>query len=138
VILTTDTGDVRLQKPLVYQLQENGHKHLIAGDYVLLAAGAESSTPALPLSHQPSAPGSTPSAINHQPSTIGFRVAAYDRSRPLVIDPTLVYATYLGGSGREDDFGIAVDAAGNAYVTGGTGSADFPTTPEAFDTRFNG
>ena len=56
---------------------------------------------------------------------VGFQVAAYDPSRPLVIDPTLVYSTYLGGSGDEFGSGIAVDAAGAAYVTGGTSSADF-------------
>src|SRR5881396_1985062 len=56
---------------------------------------------------------------------VGFQVAAYDPSRPLVIDPTLVYSTYLGGSSSDDGYGIAVDAAGAAYVTGTTGSADF-------------
>jgi len=58
---------------------------------------------------------------------VGFQVAAYDPSRPLVIDPTLVYATYLGGSGWDYGVGIAVDAAGSAYVTGSTSSTDFPT-----------
>jgi hypothetical protein len=38
----------------------------------------------------------------------------------------LVYAGFLGGSGWDDGYGIAVDASGNAYVTGGTGSSDFP------------
>ena len=47
----------------------------------------------------------------------------------------LVYSTYLGGSGRGRwATGIAVDASGNAYVTGVTGSSDFPTTPGAFQT----
>jgi hypothetical protein len=48
----------------------------------------------------------------------------------------LIYSTYLGGSSVSGDYGegIAVDAAGNAYVTGGTGSADFPITPGAFQT----
>src|SRR5947208_3129780 len=55
---------------------------------------------------------------------VGFQVAAYDPSRPLVIDPTLVYSTYLGGSGGDVGHGIAVDAAGAAYVTGRTGGAD--------------
>lgn len=60
---------------------------------------------------------------------VGVQVAAYDVSRPLVIDPVLSYATYLGGSGAGDDiaWGIAVDAGGNAYVTGETASLDFPT-----------
>jgi hypothetical protein len=56
----------------------------------------------------------------------GFEVAAYDRTRPLVIDPTLVYSTYLGGSAFDRARGIAADASGNAYVTGETLSTDFP------------
>jgi len=50
----------------------------------------------------------------------------------------LVYSTYLGGSGSEGGFGIAVDAGGNAYVTGHTGSTNFPTTTGAFQTSFGG
>jgi hypothetical protein len=52
------------------------------------------------------------------------------------LDPSgskLVYATYLGGSGAEAGLSIAVDDAGRAYVSGGTASPDFPTTPGAFD-----
>src|SRR5678816_2423729 len=60
--------------------------------------------------------------------------------RDRVIDPVLAYSTYLGGSNEESDwlwgavFGIAVDAAGNTYVTGSTTSVDFPTTPGAYGT----
>lgn len=57
---------------------------------------------------------------------IRFRVGPYSSSAPLVIDPTLVYATYLGGGENEGGYGLTVDAQGNAYVTGDTQSTDFP------------
>jgi len=50
----------------------------------------------------------------------------------------LAYATFLGGSGWEWSHAIAVDGAGSAYVTGHTGSSDFPITAGAFDTSHNG
>jgi hypothetical protein len=50
----------------------------------------------------------------------------------------LVYGTYLGGSNGETGDGIAVDAAGQAYVTGETFSPNFPTTPGAFDQTYHG
>jgi Bacterial Ig-like domain (group 3)/Beta-propeller repeat len=60
------------------------------------------------------------------PNRVTFDLAKYDASRPLYIDP-LIYSTYLGGSGNDQGNGIAVDSAGNAYVTGYTESTDFPT-----------
>ena len=67
---------------------------------------------------------------------IGFKVAAYDRSRPLIIDPlVLSYATYLGASFSDDEANdVAVDTRGNAYVTGMTFGLDFPVTPGAYQT----
>ena len=65
----------------------------------------------------------------------GFALGAdYDPRRPLVIDPGLVYSTFLGGFSFDDALGIAVDPAGHAYVTGRTHSTNFPTTAGAFDT----
>jgi hypothetical protein len=70
---------------------------------------------------------------------VRFEVGAYDKSRPLVIDPLVLgYSTYLGGGGIDYDTALAVDGAGSAYVTGYTSSADFPTTPGAFDSTYNG
>jgi Beta-propeller repeat len=58
---------------------------------------------------------------------LGFEVAAYDTAQSLVIDPVLNYSTYLGASNDELGQSIAVDRDGQAYVTGGTTSIDFPT-----------
>ena len=51
---------------------------------------------------------------------------------------TLLYGTYLGGSGREHGMGVALDGDGNIYVTGDTYSVDFPATPGAYDTTLGG
>jgi CSLREA domain-containing protein len=69
--------------------------------------------------------------------TLGFVLGAYDRARPLVIDPTLEYGSYLGGGGEDFGFAVAVDPAGNTYVTGLTRSLDFPTR-DPFQPAFGG
>jgi hypothetical protein len=70
--------------------------------------------------------------------SVGFQLGGYDQNRPLVIDPVLVYSTYLGGSGFDQGYAIAVDALGNAYVTGQTAAIDFPTTAGSFQTNYGG
>jgi len=56
---------------------------------------------------------------------VGFRLGRYDKSRPLVVDPTLVYATNFGGSRGAGAFGVTADAAGNVYIVGSASSSDF-------------
>src|SRR5205814_1374891 len=91
LVLHVAGGVIRQRVPVIYQ-EIDGVRTKIEGRYVLKDA--------------------------HR---VGFQVAAYDPSRPLVIDPTLVYAaTYLGGNDADFGSGIAVDAAGAAYVTGQT------------------
>jgi sugar lactone lactonase YvrE len=97
-------GEVAFEKPVVYQ-DEKGQRVPVKGRYALLA--------------------------NH---TVGFKVGKYDRSKALVIDPTLSYATYLGGSTDDAGTAIAVDAAGSIYVIGFTLDADFPITTGSFQT----
>jgi beta-propeller repeat-containing protein len=69
----------------------------------------------------------------------GFAIGAgYHPRRPLVIDPAVVYSTFLGGDSFERPWAITVDGAGSAYVTGPTVRSTFPTTPGAFDTTQGG
>jgi len=103
LVLHTAGGDIRQHKPIIYQ-EIDGIRRDIDGGYVRKGA-------------------------NH----VGFQVAAYDPTWPLVIDPVVLsYSTYLGGERADRGVGIAADAAGNAYVTGGTTSISFPTTSGAF------
>ena len=55
-----------------------------------------------------------------------FTLGAYDRSKQLIIDPILVYSTFLGGTGVENGNAIAVDSAQAVYVAGSTASSNFP------------
>jgi hypothetical protein len=107
LVLTSAGGDVRLRSPHIYQ-EANGVRHDVRGRYLIKSK-----------------------------NEVGFEVAGYDRRRALVIDPVLAYSTYLGGSKREDAASIAVDSAGNAYVTGTTFSANFPTA-NAFQPAYAG
>ena len=96
LVLHAGDGQIRLQKPLVYQ-ETDGIRQEIPAAYVLNAR-----------------------------RQVGFEVGTYDADKPLIIDPVLSYSTYLGGTAIDRGFGIAVDGAGNAYVTGGTSSINFP------------
>src|SRR5438128_982013 len=108
LVVHTGGAQVRLQQPHVYQMA-NGVRQEIESRYVL--------------------------NDHHQ---VEVWVAADDTHKPLVIDPTLTYSTYLGGTGFDEGFGIAVDSLGQAYVTGVSASLDFPMTAGAFQPRFAG
>jgi len=69
---------------------------------------------------------------------IGFKVDKYDKSKPLVIDPTLIWATYFGGSGNDESNCIATDDSGNVYMAGQTTSANGIATRGAFQTSYAG
>jgi hypothetical protein len=65
-------------------------------------------------------------AANHE---VNFRVSRYDHNRQLVIDPTLVYSSFLGGSSQQSVInGMTMNSAGQIYVTGTTNAVDYPTT----------
>jgi hypothetical protein len=69
----------------------------------------------------------------------GFALGAgYDRTQPLVIDPSIAYSTLLGGAEADTATAVAIDRRGSAFVTGTTLSPDYPVTSGAFDTSRNG
>ena len=96
LLLKTNSGELRLQCPVVYQ-QLHGRRVVVDGGYVVKDS-----------------------------THVSFEVAHYDASKPLVIDPVLIYASYLGGTGADQANGIAVDSTGSVYLAGTTTSVDFP------------
>lgn len=70
--------------------------------------------------------------LNNETGEYGFVVANYDPAYELVIDPSVAYSTFLGGTSHEIGSGIAVDSSGNTYIVGITQSPDFPATAGAF------
>jgi len=117
ILLKLQDGEVRLKKPVIYQ-ETVGIKQFVNGRFALNG--------------------------NDQ---IVFKIGNFDRSRPLVIDPALVYSTYLGGSSDDEAAQISVDGSGNAYVIGTAQSNDYPLVNplqanktgsfEAFVTKFD-
>jgi len=71
-------------------------------------------------------------------SAYGFQVGNYDHDYPLIIDPFISYATYLGGGLEDGGYAIDVDGSGNAYVCGWTASDDYPVTNGAFQVDYGG
>ena len=102
LVLRASAGEVRQQKPVVFQ-EIDGSRRLIEGRFVLRGK-----------------------------RQVGFDIAAYDRAKPLVIDPTLIFSTYFGGSGDDLGSSIAVDSSNNIYLAGTTSSADLPLRGAAF------
>jgi hypothetical protein len=64
-------------------------------------------------------------AINRE-GLVHFHVGQYDHTRPLIIDPVMVFASYLGGAGTDEITAVTTDSSGNILVTGYTTSTDFP------------
>jgi RHS repeat-associated protein len=97
LVLTTDGGQLVHEAPVIYQKDATGASQAVTGQYVL------------------------------NNGKVGFSLGSYDTSRTLYIDPILSFSSYLGGSGTDKGFAIAVDGAGNTYLTGSTTSSNFPT-----------
>ena len=100
-----------------------------SGDLLINVGGAVFRERA-PVAYQPAANGRRPvdAGFALAGNTVSFDLGAYDTDLPLVIDPvTIAYSTYLGGDSFDAASGIAVDAAGAAYISGQTSSTDFNT-----------
>jgi hypothetical protein len=69
---------------------------------------------------------------------VRFELPAYDHSQTLVIDPSVLFSTFLGGTIDDGATGIALDSSDNVYLVGQTTSPDFPTTPGGYQAQLNG
>lgn len=97
LVLITPFGELVENAPIVYQ-EINGEKIYIPAQYILT-----------------------------ENYTVRFEIGAYNPNYTLVIDPTIQYSSYIGGSLRDSVSDIVVNRAGNIIVTGSTNSTDFPT-----------
>ncbi|MFO1478401.1 MAG: SBBP repeat-containing protein [Verrucomicrobiota bacterium] len=108
LVLKIGDDQVRQHRPEIYQVR-GGKRIAIPGGYRLLG-----------------------------PNTAGFKVGNYDASRPLVIDPVVTFADYIGGKKKDQAWAVAADTAGNVYVVGETLSLDLATTANALQTNYQG
>jgi len=122
--VTTPLGTLRDKMPVAWQEgKERQEKVTVAYD-LLGPAGVQVAALATDRTLAAAHP-------REQVQVVGFTVGDYDRTRTLVLDPEmLVYCGFIGGSGIDAGFAIAVDKSGNAYVTGNTfsGETSFPET----------
>jgi hypothetical protein len=104
LLLDGAQGALRLHRPVLYQ-NIDGQRRTLEARYVLRGE-----------------------------RELGFELPAYDKRYPLVIDPVvkLLYSTYLGGVHDDQVGAMALDAQGNAYVVGNSGSEDWPVSANAY------
>ena len=108
LVVHTKFGDLRESKPRLYQ-EIAGERVAVNGRFVLASKSA-----------------------------YGFEVKGQSSEYALLIDPTLLYSSFLGGSADDLGGAIAVDSSGSAYLAGSTTSSDFPVTSGAFVGPRNG
>jgi len=122
LVAETELGAVKFTKPVAYQ-EINGKRVDVSVEYRVESSEAEVSNPK--------------SKIANRKLDYGLKVASYDKTKPLIIDPLLA-STYLGGSNHDSGSSLALDTSGNVYVMGYTAGQSFPTTSGAYDTSYNG
>ena len=110
LVIETPLGPVHQPVPKTWQIMADGRREPVSCAYVVLSA-----------------------------NRFMFVAPTWDRERRLVIDPGLIYSTFLGGGVLGDSYAyaVALDATGAATVAGATSANNFPTTPGAFDTSYS-
>jgi len=121
LVVALPSGDVQFHKPVVYQEQST------VDSLQSQVQGEIRNTPANPKAKIPNRKFLEGHYALDAQNRIHFELGPYDHNRPLVIDPVLLYSTYIGGSGGDIAYGIAVDDLNDAYITGVTNSTNFPT-----------
>ena len=113
----------------------------LGGNGMMMAKASPWTVPGMPMSPEYTGSSDFPTVNAMYPNLRAVAdafVTKFDASGAQVL-----YSTYLGGSSADEGIGIAVDSAGNAYVTGNTGASDFPTHANdpsivSYDPDFNG
>lgn len=128
-----DPSQIRWHYDGVSDVQVDGEGNLVATLPTAEAGAAGKAAPALreaaPIAWQTVNGQQVPVEVRYSiraDNTISFVIGAYDRSLPLVLDPTLDYSTYVGSTGDDEGRSIAVDSTGAIYVIGNTNSVSFP------------
>jgi len=112
----------------------------VAGGDLVLKVGEREVRWRKPVAYQTIGGRRTAVACRYQVNgrRVAFAVARYDRTRALVVDPVVSYSTFIGGTGTERGYAIAVDPAGYAYSAGQTVAVNFPATPGAYQSSNRG
>ena len=107
IVLTLGDGQIVQRTPVVYQKRASGEIVAVESHYRIDKRG-----------------------------DVRVELADYDRTRALVVDPTLNFSAFLYGSAADIGIAIAHDSNGNIYLAGNTWSADFPTSPDAYQAGY--
>ena len=144
LVAETELGPVKFTKPIAYQ-EINGKRVDVSVEYRVESSETENKSSKHKTCNSKLMSTNPKSAIQNLSSTstgdpqleYGFKVASYDKTKDLIIDPLLA-STYLGGYSKDYCYSMTIDSDGNIYIAGYTESSDFPTTTGTYQNSHKG